>query len=532
MLRSKLYSGGYNWLLNKTSLRTSIESYCQIDASKTGIGKYTYDTGKKNAVVQVENTGNLIQGAASLTYNAFNKVATVVQGTNTLTITYGPDRQRTKTVLVNGSNTTTTLYTDNYEQRTVNGTITCYHYVSSPDGLAAVYVKNATGTTAYYIETDHLGNIIRAYDYVGNTKFSASYDAWGNQTISVNAIGLTCGYTGHEHWPQFGLIDMNGRFYDPLIGRFLSPDPYLQNPDNPQNFNRYSYCLNNPLKYTDPTGNKGVFASLVGIYSTVSTNSLFGSLLATYLSPNANVFYELQKIVSPIAIKLPSLCFGSLQNGLGFDISVGIPKGLGLGYRFHWGATYYISSYCDYSGWETRKGREVELGVPFFCYSGTEFKSGETSQATYLFTYGGPFGTLKYENDMRIDWLSDITGMPEGGGDKYRTAAVQIDFGLVYYGLNLCTGDYVKDSYEDNITPNTYKADYEKDGSYVDPNKYRAGVLYIGIGSFRIGRNSENIRDFFQNGLHRWIDDPLFKKLDIAPQWFWYFGSGSGNTLW
>ena len=223
-------------------------------SSKNNVGNYTYDASKKHAVVQVQNSNNLIQGAASLTYTAFNNVATVVQGANTLTITYGPDRQRTKTVLVNGSATTTTLYADNYEQRTANGTTTSYHYVASPDGLAAVYVKSGSTAAAYYIETDHLGSIIRAYDYVGNTKFSAAYDAWGNQTISTNAIDLTRGYCGHEHWNQFGLIDMNGRFYDPLIGRFLSPDPYVQAPDNPQNFNRYSYCLNNPLKYVDPTG--------------------------------------------------------------------------------------------------------------------------------------------------------------------------------------------------------------------------------------------------------------------------------------
>ena len=241
-------------------------------ASKTGIGKYTYDTGKKNAVVQVENTSNLIQGTASLTYNAFNKVATVVQGTNTLTITYGPDRQRTKTVLVNGSNTTTTLYADNYEQRTANGVTTTYHYVASPDGLAAVYVKSGSTATAYYIETDHLGSIIRAYDYIGNIKFSAAYDAWGNQTVSTNAIGLTRGYTGHEHWNQFGLIDMNGRFYDPLLGRFLSPDPYVQAPENPQNYNRYSYCLNNPLKYTDPSGESAILIA-----------AIIGSAIGTYV---------------------------------------------------------------------------------------------------------------------------------------------------------------------------------------------------------------------------------------------------------
>jgi len=60
--------------------------------------------------------------------------------------------------------------------------------------------------------------------------------------------------THYEHWPEFGLIDMNGRFYDPQFAHFLSPDPYVQDATNPQNFNRYSYCLNNPLKYSDPSG--------------------------------------------------------------------------------------------------------------------------------------------------------------------------------------------------------------------------------------------------------------------------------------
>jgi hypothetical protein len=49
---------------------------------------------------------------------------------------------------------------------------------------------------------------------------------------------------------------MNGRMYDPLIGRFLSPDSYVQAPESAQGFNRYAYCMNNPLKYTDPSGNK------------------------------------------------------------------------------------------------------------------------------------------------------------------------------------------------------------------------------------------------------------------------------------
>ncbi|MDR2473507.1 MAG: RHS repeat-associated core domain-containing protein, partial [Tannerella sp.] len=64
------------------------------------------------------------------------------------------------------------------------------------------------------------------------------------------------GYTGHEHLTQFGLINMNARLYDPALGRFLSPDPYVQNPFDGQSYNRYAYALNNPLIYTDPSGEK------------------------------------------------------------------------------------------------------------------------------------------------------------------------------------------------------------------------------------------------------------------------------------
>ncbi len=65
---------------------------------------------------------------------------------------------------------------------------------------------------------------------------------------------LAKGCTGHEHLPWFGLINMNARLYDPALGRFLSPDPYVQAPDFTQSFNRYSYCINNPLLYFDLTG--------------------------------------------------------------------------------------------------------------------------------------------------------------------------------------------------------------------------------------------------------------------------------------
>ena len=62
------------------------------------------------------------------------------------------------------------------------------------------------------------------------------------------------GYTGHEHMTAFDLINMNGRLYDPVLGRMLSPDIAIQDLYNQQAYNRYSYCLNNPLRFTDPSG--------------------------------------------------------------------------------------------------------------------------------------------------------------------------------------------------------------------------------------------------------------------------------------
>jgi len=73
-----------------------------------------------------------------------------------------------------------------------------------------------------------------------------------------------CGFTMHKMLPEFGLINMNGRMYDPALGRMLSPDNYIPNPRNPQAYNRYSYALNNPLKYVDPDG-EFIFTALAVI---------------------------------------------------------------------------------------------------------------------------------------------------------------------------------------------------------------------------------------------------------------------------
>jgi uncharacterized protein (TIGR02594 family) len=105
-----------------------------------------------------------------------------------------------------------------------------------------------------------------SFDAITNNRNNAverlSFDAWGRRRNATdwtyNNVPATFlfdrGFTGHEHMDAFGLINANGRIYDPCMGRFLSPDIVVQSPDFTQDYNRYSYAINNPLKYTDPSG--------------------------------------------------------------------------------------------------------------------------------------------------------------------------------------------------------------------------------------------------------------------------------------
>lgn len=169
-----------------------------------------------------------------------------------MSVCYGPDQERWTTYLSKDGNfVRSTVYAGDYEQVTERGIIREFHYL---DGNVIFVRENSSIWKPYLAFTDNLGSILSVFDEEGQKVFDASYDAWGKQTITQNDIGLYRGYTGHEMLNEYGIINMNGRLYDPVIGRFFSPDNYVQMPDNSQNFNRYSYCLNNPLKYTDPSG--------------------------------------------------------------------------------------------------------------------------------------------------------------------------------------------------------------------------------------------------------------------------------------
>lgn len=139
-----------------------------------------------------------------------------------------------------------------------------------------VYNEDTQAYTPYTVYTDYLVSIEILTNEAGQVQFEQSFDAWGNlrdpedwnNTTTFTSIDdvapwLWRGYTGHEMLYDFDLVHMNGRFYDPTVARMLSPDNFVQDATATQNYNRYSYVMNNPLKYTDPDGEEIVLAAII-----------------------------------------------------------------------------------------------------------------------------------------------------------------------------------------------------------------------------------------------------------------------------
>ncbi|MBO6026417.1 MAG: hypothetical protein J6P73_04145 [Bacteroidales bacterium] len=135
-------------------------------------------------------------------------------------------------------------------------------YIYAEGRIVAVHVNEGVTESLYYPLTDHLGSWEKVLDENKTTVQQTHFSPWGNrmsytswdtpQTQTVFTFDR--GYTGHEHLYNFGLINMNGRMYDPMMSSFLSADRYVQNPLTTQGFNRYAYCMYNPLSFVDLTG--------------------------------------------------------------------------------------------------------------------------------------------------------------------------------------------------------------------------------------------------------------------------------------
>ena len=283
--------------------------------TKTGVGSYLYGLGKAgphavafagDATFTYDVAGNLTRenraGTTTrrLEYTPFSKVSRIVKGNHTTSFAYGPERARFKRTDTSGNKTTTTLYVGSVEKVTHSSSLYEYkRYIAGGAALItekhATTVENGVSTeteteTTQYLLKDHLGSVAVITDALGGVDQELSYDAWGQRRdaatwgdltamarMSFDSSRTTRGFTGHEMVDAVGIIHMNGRIYDPTLGRFMQADPVIQFPDFSQSHNRYSYVLNNPLSYTDPSGYflKKLFRKVVGI----AVNGIFGELL-------------------------------------------------------------------------------------------------------------------------------------------------------------------------------------------------------------------------------------------------------------
>ena len=492
-----------------------------------------YSGSRPHAIKSVQAPHGIFpQERMDLTFNAFDKVACIDEGTNHVSFEYGHDHHRIMASENNNGKTRSKTYVDNCEFITSSdGDPIIRTLLSGSNGVFAV-AESVNGTTSlHYVHKDHLGSWTTISDSQGNIEQQTCFDVWGHCKDADNLM-FDRGFTGHEHIKGMGLINMNGRLYDPVTSSMLSPDNNIQAPDFTQNLNRYSYCFNNPLSYTDPDGNTII----------ESTLQLFYLLFFT------DYGYELQKYASPIAFHMDLHLSGS-QLGIGFDCSLGVPKCIPVAARFHGGATFYGQFYDNsYSGMEYRTGMEWCF-MGFLGISGTSFYQGETKQTTNAIILGTPSWGISYENDYMFH-LGDhlLMGFAADGGDRYRTAAARIRVGLFEIGVNLFTGNPgVDHKYRRTIFDPTVDSPYydENNGgreTYTigangeDPNQYRAGVFYVGFGPLNVGANNEQIRNVFQNQFaHDFLckgDSPYFKVLDRQGQFYFHFGSRTGNTLW
>ena len=255
-------------------------------ASKTDAGQqFSYHPAKLNALAGIiAPTTALPMLTQDVTYTAFNQPDKIIENGSgqpyELTYTYDAGYQRIKGVMKkNGALINTHYYFGNYEKDITTGVPDKHlHYIHTPAGLSTIVIRENGTDQYYYTYTDHLGSLLTLTAPNGAVILDQNFDAWGRLRHPANwdytnvpapTSYLYRGFTGHEHLTNFNLINMNGRMYDPVVGRVLSPDNFVQNPYSTQDYNRYAYGKNNPLVFNDPDGEwiNFVIGAVVGGFS-------------------------------------------------------------------------------------------------------------------------------------------------------------------------------------------------------------------------------------------------------------------------
>ncbi len=214
---------------------------------------YSYD----NNGNQTGITSTLGDYSSSTTFNVDNRLASAVTtfGSTTInsTFVYDGEGQRVKKIV----GTTTTRYISKlYECDTTGANTSCSRFIWANDTRIATVA--VTSGAVHYWHGDHLGSSSVITDSTGAKVQALTYSPFGgprtNQSFTTPAVDVPYKFTGKEFDYSTDFYYYESRYYDPWFGRFISPDPLVGRPGDPQDLNRYAYARNNPLIYTDPTG--------------------------------------------------------------------------------------------------------------------------------------------------------------------------------------------------------------------------------------------------------------------------------------
>jgi RHS repeat-associated protein len=247
--------------------------------STTGVNlTMTYDARGNIITKSGEGTDNYHSiglGSSNITWTSYNYPACITTGSTCTSasplyaqFSYTPDRRYWKqsSKYVNGE--ATTIYIGGlFEKVTTPATGTDFRHYIRAGSTAVIVSRRTNGVNSYvHVARDHIGSASLITDNLGVTALKASYDAFGRRRgsswtgaptapdWSAIAASTRRGFTDHTMMDNLEVTHMNGRVYDPVIGQFLSPDPFIPDPLNTQSYNRYSYVQNNPLSLVDPSG--------------------------------------------------------------------------------------------------------------------------------------------------------------------------------------------------------------------------------------------------------------------------------------
>ena len=209
-----------------------------------GTTTYTYDA----------NGSMTARGTQTIKYDPEQRPILVQDGTSIHRAAYDGDGVRRKRDDSNG----TVHYLGGYERKLAadsNSPETITKYYSASLGAMSRPVAFRRGGTLHWVGADHLGGTIRVLDSSFAAVDGMRYKPYGEDRDTGSSLNTDRKFTGQTEDEAAGLYWYASRAYDPTIGRFVSPDSIVPDPENPQSLNRYSYVYNNPLGYVDPSGN-------------------------------------------------------------------------------------------------------------------------------------------------------------------------------------------------------------------------------------------------------------------------------------